>query len=61
MQLFEKDDRDMFRKGKTFVIENQPYKILSMCVSPNEDQLMCSLENNQVENLNGWANQYQLI
>lgn len=46
--LFEKDEKDMFRKGKSFAIEHQPYKIMNMTISPSEDQLVCSLENNQV-------------
>lgn len=49
MNLYEKDEKDMFRRGKSFAIEHQPYKIMNMTISPSEDQLVCSLENNQVQ------------
>ncbi|GMH45741.1 hypothetical protein BSKO_13704 [Bryopsis sp. KO-2023] len=51
VNLFEKDEKDMFRRGKSFAIENQPYKILNMAISPSEDQLACTLENNQAYTL----------
>lgn len=35
-------------RARSFVIEGNLVKVTSMTISPNEETLVCSLENNQV-------------
>eukprot|EP00736_Rhodelphis_marinus_P001057 Rmarinus@m.11291 len=49
LSIFEKsDDKDCYKHTKTFRIENNACKIVSMAMSPSEEQLLCALENNQL-------------
>ena len=53
--LFERDGEGAartYRKTKTLAIEGQPVKIRNLAVSPTEDTLLCTLENNQMYSLN---------
>ena len=53
--LFERDGEGptrTYRKTKTLVIQGQPVKIRNLAVSPTEDTLLCTLENNQMYSLN---------
>ena len=46
--VFEKsDDKDYYKKSKSFKIENNSVKILNLAVSPSEEQLVCTLANSQ--------------
>eukprot|EP00741_Cyanophora_paradoxa_P020094 tig00021234_g19395.t1 len=48
LHVFEKsDDKDFYKRSKTFKIENNAVKIKNLAVSPSEESLLCSLENNQ--------------
>jgi len=53
--LFERDGEGAartYRKTKTLAIQGQPVKIRNLAVSPTEDTLLCTLENNQMYSLN---------
>ena len=53
--LFERDGEGSartYRKTKTLAIEGQAVKIRNLSVSPSEDTLLCTLENNQMYSLN---------
>ena len=53
--LFERDGEGAartYRKTKTLSIEAQAVKIRNLAVSPSEDTLLCTLENNQMYSLN---------
>ncbi|KAL3131590.1 hypothetical protein ABBQ38_007889 [Trebouxia sp. C0009 RCD-2024] len=53
--LFERDGEGIartYRKTKTLAIEGQAVKIRNLAVSPTEDTLLCTLENNQMYSLN---------
>lgn len=53
--LFERDGEGVartYRKTKTLAIEGQGVKIRNLAVSPTEDTLLCTLENNQMYSLN---------
>ena len=53
--LFERDGEGAartYRKTKTLAIEGQAVKIRNLAVSPTEDTLLCTLENNQMYSLN---------
>ena len=54
MRIFERSDetRECFRCSKTFRIENHATDIVSMSVSPTEENLVCSLLNSQLFTLN---------
>jgi len=46
--VFEKsDDKDYYKKSKTFKIEGNSVKIMNLAVSPSEEQLVCTLANSQ--------------
>ena len=47
--VFEKsEDKDYYKRVKAFKIENNAVKIKNLAVSPSEEQLVCTLANNQV-------------
>eukprot|EP00899_Mesostigma_viride_P000129 jgi/Mesvir1/10116/Mv16834-RA.2 len=49
LMIFEKlDDKEGFKKTKSFRIEHNAVKINNLTVSPSEESLICSLENNQI-------------
>ena len=53
--LFERDGEGAartYRKTKTLALQGQPVKIRNLAVSPTEDTLLCTLENNQMYSLN---------
>jgi len=53
--LFERDGEGAartYRKTKTLAIQGQPVKIRNLAVSPTEDTMLCTLENNQMYSLN---------
>lgn len=53
--MFEQDGEGAartYRKTKTLAIEGQAVKIRNLAVSPTEDTLLCTLENNQMYSLN---------
>ena len=53
--LFERDGEGAartYRKTKTLAIEGQAVKIRNLAVSPSEDTLLCTLDNNQMYSLN---------
>lgn len=51
LTIFEKDG-DTYRKSKSFAIEGNAVKIKNLALSPTEEQLMCTLQNNQIFSLN---------
>lgn len=53
--LFEREGEGAarsYRKSKALGIEGQSIKIRNLAVSPTEDTLLCTLENNQMYSLN---------
>ena len=49
VSIFEKsDDRDSYKKSKSFRIENHPQRILNLAISPSEETLLCTLESAQI-------------
>ena len=42
------DAKDIFKQSKVFRIENNNSKILNLAVTPNEETVACSTENNQI-------------
>ena len=53
--LFEREGEGVartYRKTKTLAVEGQAVKIRNLAVSPSEDTLLCTLENNQMYSLN---------
>lgn len=49
IHLFEKtDDKDYYKNAKTFHVENHQAKIKSLAISPSEESLVCTLDNNQI-------------
>ncbi|GFH16945.1 uncharacterized protein HaLaN_13468, partial [Haematococcus lacustris] len=46
--IFEKDDKELYRRARAFSIESNPVKVKYMAISPNEEHLVCSLENGQI-------------
>mmetsp|Transcript_36831 Transcript_36831/g.108610 ORF Transcript_36831/g.108610 Transcript_36831/m.108610 type:complete len:1386 (-) Transcript_36831:299-4456(-) len=49
--IFEKDEKEVYRRTRAFTIENNPCKVKYLAVSPSEEFLLCSLENNQLYTL----------
>jgi len=46
--VFEKsEDKDYYKRAKSFKIENNAVKIKNLAVSPSEEQLVCTLANSQ--------------
>lgn len=43
--VFERDDKEVYRRARTFTIHEQPFKVRSLAISPNEEHLACSLDN----------------
>jgi len=49
LSLYEiSEDKELYKKTRSFVIENHPVRIKNLAVSPNEESLVCTLENNQI-------------
>lgn len=49
ISIYEKtEDRELYKKSRTFRIENNPFKLRHMSCSPTEEALVCALENNQL-------------
>ncbi|CAK4695392.1 unnamed protein product [Aphanomyces euteiches] len=50
VRIYEKSDdsREHYKRTKTFTIDGNPQCILNLALSPSEDTLICSLENNQL-------------
>eukprot|EP00753_Platysulcus_tardus_P007913 PLAT15528.6.p1 GENE.PLAT15528.6~~PLAT15528.6.p1 ORF type:complete len:1283 (+),score=804.90 PLAT15528.6:80-3928(+) len=50
LRLYNRSDdmREYYSFSKPFTIEENPYKILNLAVSPSEDSLACTLENHQM-------------
>lgn len=55
VRIFDRSDdggpREYYKKTKTFRIEGEVCSIQNLAISPNEDVLVCSLENNQLYTL----------
>ncbi|KAK9830297.1 hypothetical protein WJX72_010857 [[Myrmecia] bisecta] len=52
LTLFDKEsDERLYRKSKQFSVEGQPHKIRNMALSPTEESLLCTLDNNQMYSL----------
>ena len=49
--IFERDDKEVYRRARSFVIENNQCRVKHLAVSPNEEHLVCSLDNNQIYTL----------
>ncbi|GLC59167.1 hypothetical protein PLESTB_001455600 [Pleodorina starrii] len=49
--IFERDDKEFYRRARAFTIEGNPCKVLNLAISPNEEHLVASLENNQAYSL----------
>eukprot|EP00798_Chlamydomonas_sp_ICE-L_P031287 gene31290-6433_t len=51
VSIFEKDEKEIFRHARSFTIENNLAKVKYLAASPNEETLVCSLDNNQMYSL----------
>lgn len=49
--IFERDDKEVYRRARAFTIENNACRVKYLAISPNEEHLICSLENNQLYSL----------
>ncbi|KAG1658747.1 hypothetical protein FOA52_000860 [Chlamydomonas sp. UWO 241] len=49
--IFEKDEKEVYRRARSFTIEANQCKIKYLAISPSEEYLLCSLENNQIYSL----------
>ena len=47
MQLYEKDEKDGFKKKPPFTLKNNPGKVTNLALAPSEDVLLCTTDNNQ--------------
>jgi WD40 repeat protein len=47
LYVFERDEKEMFKQAKFFQIESNFVKIKNVSISPSEDNVICTLENNQ--------------
>eukprot|EP00198_Chlamydomonas_reinhardtii_P011942 XP_001701279.1 flagellar associated protein [Chlamydomonas reinhardtii] len=45
--IFERDEKEFYRRARAFTIEGNACKVLNLAISPNEEHLVASLENNQ--------------
>mmetsp|Transcript_31019 Transcript_31019/g.42984 ORF Transcript_31019/g.42984 Transcript_31019/m.42984 type:complete len:1197 (+) Transcript_31019:119-3709(+) len=49
LSLYEKtEDKEYYKKTKTFAIENNAVKVKNLAIQPGEETLICTLENNQI-------------
>eukprot|EP00854_Cymbomonas_tetramitiformis_P012413 gene12413-14666_t len=49
LSLYEKtEEKEYYKKSKTFTIENNIVKVKSLAISPSEEMLLCTLESNQI-------------
>ena len=51
LYVFERDEKEIYKQSKTFQIDNNYVKIKNLAISPSEDHVVCTLENNQVSSL----------
>ena len=40
--------KELYKKSKDYLLQDENSKVANMAISPNEDNLVCSLDNNQV-------------
>ncbi|GAQ89010.1 hypothetical protein KFL_004790040 [Klebsormidium nitens] len=48
LSMFEKEDKDVYKRVRTVRIESNASAVRSLALSPNEETLVCALENNQI-------------
>jgi WD40 repeat protein len=47
LYVFERDEKEIYKQTKSFQIEQNYVKILNLSLSPSEDNIVCTLANNQ--------------
>jgi len=47
LHVFERDEKEFYKQSKSFQIDGNYVKIKNLSVSPSEDNVVCTLENNQ--------------
>jgi WD40 repeat protein len=47
LYVFERDEKEIYKQSKNFLIENNYVRIKNIAISPSEDNVVCTLENNQ--------------
>ena len=47
LQIYEKDEKEGFKKKPPFSIKHNPSHVLNLSLSPSEDNLVCTTDNNQ--------------
>jgi len=45
--IFERDEKEIYRATKSFQIDGHPVHVRSLAVSPSEDNVLCTLQNQQ--------------
>lgn len=48
LSVYEKFDEKDYKISKTFTIDNNPFKVKNLAISPSEETVVCTLENNQM-------------
>lgn len=51
--IFERDEKEFFKRTKSFQIDNNYVRVRNIAISPSEDNITCTLENNQVGRCSG--------
>jgi WD40 repeat protein len=47
LYVFERDEKEIYKASKSFQIEGNFVRIKNIAISPSEDNVICTLENNQ--------------
>lgn len=47
LYVFERDDKEIYKQSKSFQIDGNYVRIKNLAISPSEDNVICTLENNQ--------------
>jgi WD40 repeat protein len=47
LYVFQKDEKDVYKQTRSFQIDGNYVRILNLAISPSEDVVACTLENNQ--------------
>ena len=48
LSVYEKFDEKDYKISKTYTIDNNPFKVQNLAISPSEETVVCTLENNQM-------------
>jgi len=48
LYVFEREEKEIYKQSKSFQIDQNYVRILNISISPNEENVVCTLENNQM-------------